>query len=405
VPALAACGDDDDDDGGGNELTVGALLSLTGDWSTLGKTSQAALEIAAAEINKQSSSTGLPKVKIEVADTKLDPQRALSELQRMHDKGIRVVVGPQSSSEVAAIKDYAKANGIVVVSQGSTSSTLSVGGDTVYRLPPDDRRETEAMAALLKADGVTTIVPLWRADVGNQGLQNSIRTSFQAIGGKVTAGMEYPASNPDWPKVLDAAEQQVATAKQTGGNVAIYLAAFSEVVPLFEAASSRPALASLKWYGSDGVALAAELPASATASAFAQKTGYPNPIFGLDHSKDGESKWKPIADKIKDKSKIEPDAFGLSAYDALFLIAAAVKEAGGTDNADTLGRILAEKAAATQGITGSLKLNEAGDRAQGAFDFWIVCKNGANYEWVLNASYLPGSGTTTEKVSRLKTCS
>jgi branched-chain amino acid transport system substrate-binding protein len=402
---FAACGDDDNSGASStSELKIGALLSLTGDWSTLGKASQAALELAAESVNAQPASAGLPKVTIIVKDTQLKPANALDQLKALVSEGVKVVVGPQSSSEVAAVKEYAQQNGVIIISQGSTSSTLSLSGDTIYRLAPDDRQETAAMAALLKADGITAIIPAWRADIGNQGLQTSIRTAFQAAGGKATAGIEYAATTPDFAKVLDAVEQQLAAARSTAGaKVAIYLAAFDEVTQLFAAAATRPALAGVAWYGSDGVALSSALTGDAAAAAFASKAGYPNPIFGLDHSDAGKAKWQPIFDKVKAKANQDPDAFALSAYDAVLLAAKAVKAAGGISDAAKLGKALADQAAATSGITGSLALNDAGDRAHAAFDFFVVCTGGGTPTWALVASYVPaasGQGTIT----KLKGC-
>jgi branched-chain amino acid transport system substrate-binding protein len=380
-------------------LHVGALLDLTDGWSTLGKTSQEALDLAAAEINSQPASAGLPHVTVTVADTGLDPDTALARLQQFYADGIRVVIGPQSSSEVAAVREYAQEHGIIIISQGSTASSLSLPGDTVFRLAPDDRLETQAMAALLKADGITTIVPVWRADAGNQGLASSLRTAFEAAGGTVTNGVEYPADATDFGPVLDDVEAQVATAKGVdGAKVGVYLAAFGEAAPLFDEASTRPALGEVEWYGSDGIALSPALTSDPAAAAFAQKVTFPSPIFGLDRSTAGEALWQPIANQIKEATGIEPDAFGLSAYDALILAANTAKQADPTADAGAFATALMAEAAASSGITGPLTLNDAGDRAAGPFDFWAVCQSESGYTWILNATYSPaedGPGTIT----------
>jgi len=44
-------------------------------------------------------------------------------------------------------------------------------------------------------------------------------------------------------------------------QIAVYLAAFDEVVGVFQSAHTNGTLSSTKWYGSDGVALSAVLPA------------------------------------------------------------------------------------------------------------------------------------------------
>src|SRR5215212_1410217 len=177
---------------GSREVVLGALLSLTGDWSTLGQASQAALELATADINARMEASGSPvRVRFVVADTKLDPQLAVTQAQALAGQGVRVIVGPQSSAEVRALKPWADANGVILISQGSTASSLSIPGDNIFRLVPDDVREAEAMVALLAADGVTAVVPAWRTDVGNTGLRDSVTRLFEAAGGVVTDGAPY----------------------------------------------------------------------------------------------------------------------------------------------------------------------------------------------------------------------
>ena len=76
---LAACGDDDSagpDDS--DHLVVGALLSLTGPGQTLGQTSEAALHLAADDVNARLIDEGSPtRVSLRIEDTGLDPALAL----------------------------------------------------------------------------------------------------------------------------------------------------------------------------------------------------------------------------------------------------------------------------------------------------------------------------------------
>src|SRR5690242_6882303 len=84
-----------------NTLQIGALLSLTGDWSSLGQTSQAAMQLAAADVNMYLEGLGSElRVAISVADTKLQPDRAAAALDELARAGVRIVIGPQSSAEL-----------------------------------------------------------------------------------------------------------------------------------------------------------------------------------------------------------------------------------------------------------------------------------------------------------------
>jgi receptor family ligand binding protein len=96
---------------------------------------------------------------------RLDPAAALERITALANQGVRVFIGPQSSSEIAAVKAFADSAGVVILSQGSTAGSLSIPDDNVFRLVPDDPAEGAAQVELLREDGIETVVPLWRTDV------------------------------------------------------------------------------------------------------------------------------------------------------------------------------------------------------------------------------------------------
>lgn len=377
-----------------NELRIGGLFSLTGNWNTLGRASKAAVELAQEDVNAYLAERGsLTRVRVEVADTKLEPDRALTEMSRMGDNGATVFIGPQSSAEVAAVKAAADASGTLVISQGSTSSALSIADDYVFRLVPDDVREAAALVALLEEDGVKAIVPVARDDSGNGGLYTSTRTAFIAAGGSVTAGVRYGTTVTDFTATLATVRAQVETLRATHANaeVAIYLAAFDEAADILAAAKDDSVLSTVKWYGSDGVALSAALTDNENAAAFAATAGYPNPIFGLDDA--DEDTWGPVAARIKARSGVDADAFALSAYDAVWLAALAHEAPGSNASPAAYRAAFKAQADGYAGVTGSTKLDAAGDRDAGNFDFWSIVSSGATFQWKRTAIYKASDGS------------
>lgn len=385
---LAACSDDGDKPAP-QTLKLGALLSLTGDWSSLGQTSQAALELGVADVNADliRRGSGL-RVELTVEDTKLVPDLAVAALGRFATQGVRVVIGPQSSAEVRAVAGEADTRGVLVVSQGSTAHTLAIAGDNVFRLCPDDVQEGAAIAALMAKDGVQVIVGATRGDAGNQGLQTSTRAAFEARGGSVSDVFVYAPGTTDFANTIAALEAAVAQATEEHGAaaVAVYLTAFDEAAMLFAQATDIAALRGVRWYGSDGVAASPALLVE-SAAAFATAVGYPCPIFGLDPN--DAARWQPIASAVETASGIEPDAYALSTYDAVRLAADAYQEAGGVDDIEAYKRAFARLADGYTGVTGSLQLNAAGDRATGPFDFDAICPASAGHAWRQVGTYRP----------------
>src|SRR5262245_59231944 len=101
--AAMACSDDGDEASPAPTATsnqaaveIGAILPLTGALSSYGETSKALLDEGVTAINAQSGR----KVALSVEDSTSVPAVALQKLQALHGRGIRVVIGPYSSSEV-----------------------------------------------------------------------------------------------------------------------------------------------------------------------------------------------------------------------------------------------------------------------------------------------------------------
>ena len=373
-------------------LRVGVLASLTGSWSSLGQNTVAALEIAANQLEAADHSRGdRSRVRLYIYDTQLDPTLALKAIKEFDRLGVKVIIGPQSSAEVAMIKPFADKHNILVISQGSTASSLAIAGDNIFRMCPDDSREAAAIVALMWHDGIRTVVPLWRDDTGNQGLHDSVQTAFQNLGGTVTAGYRYEPTTTDFGAATAAINSQVAGAQlvSSPSTIGVYLAAFDEVVGVFHSAQADPTLAATAWYGSDGVALSAALVGDSEAAAFATTAGYPNPIFGLEDSL--QSKWQPVANAIQARTGIEPDAYALSAYDALFIVDRASQEAGGPEDFHAFKAAFVHVADTYTGVTGSTALDAAGDRNSANFDFWEVQSQGSAYTWVRVGGYNNGT--------------
>ncbi|HEX4696300.1 MAG TPA: penicillin-binding protein activator [Candidatus Udaeobacter sp.] len=370
-------------------VKIGVLADLTGSWSTLGKNTVAALQIAADKI--QTETNGRKRFRLLVRDTHLDPSRALDAIRDLDQRGVKIIIGPQSSSEVAEVMSYANTHNILVISQGSTASSLSIPGDNIFRFCPNDVREAEAIVALMQHDGVRAIVPLWRNDRGNNGLHDSVQIRFQALGGRVTPGFRYEPTTTDFSGATTSVASQIQNLVSGGtapSAIAVYLAAFDEVVGVFHSAPANPTLSNSAWYGSDGVALSAVLIADATAAAFATHVGYPNPIFGLPDAL--RNRWQPIADQIEARTGITADAFALSTYDALFVVQLALVHANPQNNFGNFKAAFVDEAGHYQGVTGPTTLDAAGDRLNGDFDFWAVQLQSGSYTWVRTGSYNNG---------------
>jgi branched-chain amino acid transport system substrate-binding protein len=356
------------------------------------------MEVGIEDVNAYlaAGNTGM-HFKSSISDTKLDPATSLTAITAMKAAGIEVVVGPQSSAEVAALKSYVDANNILLVSQSSTAGTLAIPNDNIYRLTPSDTLEAVALVGLMKADGMQTIIPFWRNDAGNVGLQVATRAGFASIG-TVKAGVQYDATTTDFSPPLIALKTQVQAAiTERGGTatVAVAHAGFDEVVDIMKLASADPVLSSVRWYGTDGTALNEPLRTNAVAAAFAKKVNFWTPTPGVDNG--ASARWQPIATRIATKAGAQPDAFALAVYDAVWLAAEAYLATGGTGHPAALKSAFVTAADGFNGASGWTKLNAAGDRKYGDFDFFSLSQSGSNFTWGLAAQYSTQTGVLVRK--------
>ncbi|RYY37963.1 MAG: amino acid ABC transporter substrate-binding protein [Sphingobacteriaceae bacterium] len=372
-------------------VLVGGLFSITGNWNTLGKASTAALLIAEADVNTYLDQKNAPfRIAVAYADTKLSADTAVLAFNSAVNGNVKFLIGPQSSAELAAVMPLVGTKALVI-SQSSTAGTLAIEGDNVFRFCPPDNVEGAAVANSIYNSGITALATVARNDAGNKGLQTATGNTFTQLGGHVTALEPYATSTLNFTSVVASLKSNIETLENTygEGKVGVYLASFDECVALFNAANNEPVLKNVKWFGGDGVALSAALLANATAADFAIATHFFAPSFGL--PAELESRWKPIATRIKTMSGIDADAFALSVYDAVWTLTRAIE--ANNSNAADIAAIKAkfiEQASTTPGITGNLSLDAAGDRENGVFDYWSLKKDGTTYKWyVVSRSNVP----------------
>ncbi|HEY0372436.1 MAG TPA: ABC transporter substrate-binding protein [Thermoanaerobaculia bacterium] len=364
------------------EITIGALFSLTGDGATLGQASAAALDLARRDINAELAALHLPfHVTTVVEDTALTPSVAAQKMSALAARDISIVLGPQSSAEAAAVRGIAGDEGMIVISQGSTASSLAIAGDNLFRLAPNDRLEGAATVTELRAAHIDVLVPLWRADAGNGGLHDSTKKSFEAAGGIVTSGASYDPATTDFAAVVStiAAEVHAARAQHDPSAVAVYLASFEEAVAIMNLARLDPDLAAVRWYGADGVSQSQAIVGDPGAAAFAASVSFTAPNAGLSEST--RDRWQPIRDEIAQRVGFVPDAFALSVYDAAWVSVLSAIEVDG--RTDVLRESFVRNVQRYFGLTGPTALDAAGDRKIASFDFWTVRIVDGVAQWVL----------------------
>jgi branched-chain amino acid transport system substrate-binding protein len=396
---------------GENTILIGALLPLTGTLSSFGESAEASLRLAVDDVNNQLAKSGSSsRVGLVIEDTKTDPNVAREKLMDLASKGIRIVIGPATSANVAAVKEYADENGILIVSSSSTAPSLAIPNDNVFRFVPDDTHQAEALAKKMWDEGTRVIIPIWRTDVFGNNLQSLLKEEFEKLGGKVVDGIGYdpPVGNFAaslhrinfivWEQELRSLTQKIngAVSQYGADKVGVYIVAFDEIVPIMIQANRHEALQSVRWYGSDGSVQHEGLIKNIEAAEFAVKTNFLSPIYGVEAS----DSFKELEERIVEEIDRVPRSYAEVIYDEFWVAALTLSNYNGThkDDIGSLREAFINTTNSYIGVTGRTELNDAGDKKYGSYDFWRVRpvynddKNKGSFEWTNVAAYPIGIG-------------
>lgn len=393
VTVVGGCGGGSDDSP--PDFTIGALLDLSGVGSSLGEETRAAIYQAVDEANARGVS-----IAVEVRDSQSDPSAAAAGAQELISQGITTIIGPQSSSQLAQVLPIANAAGVLVISTGSTASSLAIANDAAYRLVPTDKVESSAVFALMSARDRTTIVTVGRADTGNQGLVTSLNSYARAAGRSTQPPITYSTSQTsDFGGVAEQVASAVTAASRGGASkVGVFIAGFGEVSELLSAMAAEPMLQGVALYAGDGSAQVSSITATATAAGFAsQVDALPSALTTIPAENMAEA-----ISITQAMGSQEPNAFALAAYDAVQI----VEKASQIVSIDSIYDRFVQAADGFQGVTGTIELDGAGDRVSAPYAFWGVCSSESNgaFEWRQVGNWVPSSPTSQTGTARYVGC-
>ncbi len=374
------------DNGTGTNL-IGALLPLTGDLADVGRSCQAALQLALQAI---SNTPGMPPLRLIIEDTQTDAGVAYAKLTALRSNGCHLVLGPESSEECKMLKGYANETNLLLISSSATAIPLALPDDNLMRLAIDDSNQARVLAEMLAADGITDIALLSRSDIYGEGLISALIQEHNARGGTVFATNYCPRAAALIPETVSnmAAQVQGRSAVRGAHRVGVVTVLFGEGVDALAQVAHYPALGAVRWYGSDGMALNNTLLTSAAAAAAAAKGRYVCAMFG----KFTNQLYGAVEAEIK--AAIGQDVvpnYPMACYDGLCLIAQALQQTGSTQTMATLKAAIRTAAANYTGCTGPIIFNSADDRASGTYDWYELDAVTGAYHWIDLAGKTPAA--------------
>ncbi len=371
-------------------IPIGALLPLQGDLASYGENSKEAILQAEEDVNAFLQAIGAPfriNVRDYIEDTETKPDVAVQKFNALVARGVKVIIGPQTSAEVRKLRELAGQNKVLLISQSSTATDLAIPGDYVFRLCTADNIQGPVIAKAMAELGIKAVVPLIRADTWGIGLERDTLNAYRQLvpDGEVATPIEYDPEKANFAQVVEqvkAAVEDFLNKGYTADQIGVLFIAFAEAAEVFTLAANYDVLAQVRWFGSDGTALLSEITDDPVAAEFAAKIRFLNTIFTVS----GADKYEKVRERILNKLGREPDSYAYAAYDGVWLATLAVLMTGQYD-ADVIKSVLPVVAENFFGATGLIIFNEAGDRAFADYDMWEVQYKDGEYQWVLVGKY------------------
>ena len=359
------------------EVTIGALYPLTGDLASFGKANVEALKIALEDVNKWFADNNYPwRFKLEIRDTGTEPSKARELFKTLHAAGVRYFLGPMSSGELKEVKAEVDLGlKAVVISPSSTAPGLAVE-DTIFRFPPPDDFQGRVLNILFKNDGVTHVIIVYRNDDWGKGLADFVEAYSKDFGITIVDKIPYDPKAPVFGPIVETVRAKIRGLGIDPSKVGVDLISFEEGIGLLIEAAKYEELARVKWYGSDGTALSAELLKDPTASKFSAEVVWKNTITFAATDIAVRVFWT-----VKDRVGYTPDSYSFISYDCLWVLALAIAQAGGPENVDKVAEAVWKVIETYEGASGKITLNRYGDRAGSDYAIFAPVLVGDKVDW------------------------
>ena len=352
------------------EVEVGVLLPI--DNSSRGAP-LAATRLGAEDFNAFLAGIGMDwRMALVAEDPLSDPVRALALAEEMHQRGIGIILGPGTSASAKAVKLYADAYGMTMLSCCSTAPSLAIADDSLFRLVPDDSQQGVALGRLLESEGAGVLVPIWVADPYGDELHRTVAENFAARGGVVADGIRYGLGQTEFSEEASRLASEVGALVDEHGadRVAVLMISHAESTQIARAASSYDILSGVRWFASEAAVGRAGL-AEGGLGEWAEGVK----LTAVQTTEDTGRIHGRVQAHISEMFGQAVSAYVYPSYDAAWLAGLSILRAG-TIDAIEIRSVLGEVAAGYRGATGDIILNEAGDLASADYAVWRAMGDG-----------------------------
>ena len=341
--SMCACGGKKDE---GSKKTdtfkIGGIGPTTGDAAIYGKAVQNGIQLAIDEINAAGGING-KKIEYKFQDDQNDTEKSVNAYNSLKDWGMQMLVGTVTSNPCTAVVEQTHNDNMFQLTPSATA-VESIQYDNAFRMCFSDPNQGIASADYIADHKLASKIAVIynSSDPYSSGIYQKFAAESKTKGLNIVAAEAFTADSKTDFSV------QIQKAKSAGAEM-VFLPIYYQEASLI-LAQAKKANFTPKYFGCDGMdgILGVENFDTSLAEGLMLLTP-----FAADST---DEKTQNFVKAYKDAYKDTPNQFAADAYDAIYVIKAAIEQAGATPDmsASDLGTALtgAMTSISVDGLTG-----------------------------------------------------
>lgn len=326
VLAMAACGGEPANNGGNDTpdattVKIGGIGPLTGAYANYGLSEKNGAELAVKEINEAGGIAG-KQIELSYQDSQGESESAVNAYGKLMDWGMEVSLGCVLSGENASVVAAARDDDVLLITPSGSADKCIDGNDKAFRVCFYDSYQGAAAAQYIKDNNmVDTVGILYQSDNDySVGLYNAFVAKCGELGINIAETQTFTSStNTDF-------STQVSALVSSGVKL-VFIPFYAEEASTFLTQAHGKFADDVYFFGADGL--------DGILGKVEQDTSLANNVlmltpFAADNPAENV---QSFVKKYQEAYGATPDQFAADAYDAIYVIKAAVEKAGSTSGA------------------------------------------------------------------------
>ena len=326
VLAMAACGGEPANNGGNDTpdattVKIGGIGPLTGAYANYGLSEKNGAELAVKEINEAGGVAG-KQIELSYQDSQGESESAVNAYGKLMDWGMEVSLGCVLSGENASVVAAARDDDVLLITPSGSADKCIDGNDKAFRVCFYNSYQGAAAAQYIKDNNmVDTVGILYQSDNDySVGLYNAFVAKCGELGITIAETQTFTSStNTDF-------STQVSALVSSGVKL-VFIPFYAEEASTFLTQAHGKFADDVYFFGADGL--------DGILGKVEQDTSLANNVlmltpFAADNPAENV---QSFVKKYQEAYGATPDQFAADAYDAIYVIKAAVEKAGSTSGA------------------------------------------------------------------------